>query len=131
MYIKASPEKGLVRLPYPRCRGWQNGRECAGPLRKYLDRGDFRKKRMDKKTVYSKTGKGVLEIKNKAGKLPKDLVRVLTLIDGKSSVADLITKSKLGDPEINKALSDLTIGGCNKENATNHPPGGAARERGT
>jgi hypothetical protein len=70
---------------------------------------------MDNKTIYSKTGKGVLEIKNKAGKLPKDLVRVLTLIDGKSTVADLIAKSKLGDADMNKALGDLTTGGYIKE----------------
>ncbi len=70
---------------------------------------------MDKKTIYSKTGKGVLEIKNKAGKLPKDLVKVLTLIDGKSTVADLIAKANLNDAEINKALSDLTTGGYIKE----------------
>ena len=70
---------------------------------------------MDNKTIYSKTGKGVLEIKNKAGKLPKDLVRVLTLIDGKSTVADLIAKSKLNDAEMNKALGDLTTGGYIKE----------------
>ena len=70
---------------------------------------------MDKKTIYSKTGKGVLEIKNKAGKLSKDLVKVLTLIDGKSSVADLITKAKLSDAETYKALSDLSTGGYIKE----------------
>ena len=70
---------------------------------------------MDNKTIYSKTGKGVLEIKNKAGKLPKDLVKVLTLIDGKSTVADLMSKSKLSDADMNKALGDLTTGGYIKE----------------
>src|SRR5258705_10042124 len=70
---------------------------------------------MDNKTIFSKTGKGVLEIKNKAGKLPKDLVKVLTLIDGKSSVADLIAKVRLNDAEINKALNELTTGGYIKE----------------
>jgi len=70
---------------------------------------------MDNKTIYSKTGKGVLEIKNKAGKLPKDLIRVLTLIDGKSTVADLMAKSKLSDADTSKALGDLTAGGYIKE----------------
>ena len=74
---------------------------------------DFRKHRMDNKTIYSKTGKGVLEIKNKAGKLPKDLVKVLTLIDGKSSVSDLMSKSKLSDPDMNKALADLNTAQMN------------------
>jgi cellobiose-specific phosphotransferase system component IIB len=70
---------------------------------------------MDKNTIYSKTGKGVLEIKNKAGKLPKDLVRLLSLIDGKSTVADLMAKAKLDLGEINKALGELTTGGYIKE----------------
>ena len=75
----------------------------------------LRKNKMDNKTIYSKTGKGVLEIKNKAGKLPRDLVKVLTLIDGKSTVADLMAKSRLSDAETNKALGDLTAGGYIKE----------------
>ena len=55
---------------------------------------------MDNNTIFSKTGKGVLEIKNKAGKLPKDLLKVLTLIDGKSTVADLLVKAKLNDAKL-------------------------------
>ncbi|HZF22614.1 MAG TPA: hypothetical protein VE030_04005 [Burkholderiales bacterium] len=70
---------------------------------------------MDKKTIYSKTGKGVLEIKNKAGKLARDLVKVLTLIDGKSTVAELIAKSKLSDADIDRSLLQLTTGGYIKE----------------
>ncbi len=70
---------------------------------------------MDTKTIYSKTGKGVLEIKNKAGKLARDLVKVLTLIDGKSTVADLITKSRLSDAEMDRSLSQLSTGGYIKE----------------
>src|SRR6266478_4344309 len=70
---------------------------------------------MDHKTIYSKTGKGVLEIKNKAGKLAKDLLKVLTLIDGKSSVADLIAKSGLSDAELDRSLSQLSAGGYIKE----------------
>ena len=60
---------------------------------------------MDKKTIYSKTGKGVLEIKNKAGKLSKDLVKVLTLIDGKSTIADLLAKARFDDAEMDKAMA--------------------------
>src|SRR3954466_8841392 len=70
---------------------------------------------MDNKIIYSKTGKGVLEIKNKAGKLARDLVKVLTLVDGKCTVADLISKSKFSDAEMNKALGDLTTAGYIKE----------------
>ena len=101
--------------------GWS----CGGPLPHYFVPGDFRKYRMDNKTIYSKTGKGVLEIKNKAGKLPRDLVKVLTLIDGKSTVADLMSRSKLSDADMNKALGDLTTGGYIKE-FTNTSTGTAA-----
>jgi len=84
---------------------------------------------MDNKTIFSKTGKGVLEIKNQAGKLPTDLVRVLTLIDGKSTVADLTAKSKLNHDEVNKALNELTTAGYIKEFAYSSAgarPGGEA-----
>ncbi|MGQ0579785.1 MAG: cell envelope integrity protein TolA, partial [Betaproteobacteria bacterium] len=70
---------------------------------------------MDKKTIYSKTGKGVLEIKNKLGKLAKDLVKVLTLIDGKSTVAELMAKSGLSDAEMDRSLIQLSTGGYIKE----------------
>ena len=70
---------------------------------------------MDKKTIYSKTGKGVLEIKNKAGKLARDLLRVLTLIDGKSTVAELIAKSNFSDVEMDRSLLQLSTGGYIKE----------------
>ena len=85
------------------------------PVAEFPQSRGLRKNKMDKKIIYSKTGKGVLEIKNKAGKLPKDLVKVLALIDGKSNVADLIAKAKFSDAEVNKALSDLSTGGYIKE----------------
>ena len=100
---------------FPRVPDGMAGRSCGGSLPHCLVPGDFRKSEMDNKTIYSKTGKGVLEIKNKAGKLPRDLVKVLTLIDGKSTVADLMAKSKLSDSDVNKALGDLTTGGYIKE----------------
>src|SRR3990172_5416979 len=70
---------------------------------------------MDRKTIYSKTGKGVLEIKNKVGKLAKELVKVLTLIDGKSNVAERIAKSGLGDADMDRSLMQLSTGGYIKE----------------
>src|SRR5204863_1195401 len=90
--------------------------------------GSSRRNRMDKKTIYSKTGKGVLEIKNKAGKLAKDLAKILTLIDGKCTVDDLISKSKFSDAEMNKALGDLTTAGYIKEfaNTSTGTKGGGA-----
>ena len=70
---------------------------------------------MDQKTIYSKTGKGVLEIKNKGGKLSRDLVRVLAQIDGKSTVADLTSRSKLSDADIARCIKQLEDGGYIKE----------------
>jgi len=70
---------------------------------------------MDHKIVYSKTGKGVLEIKNKAGKLSRELAKVLGLVDGKSSVADLVAKSKLADADVSRVLKQLEERGYIKE----------------
>jgi hypothetical protein len=45
---------------------------------------------MNRTAVFSKTGKGLLEIKNRANKLTRDQYKVLGLIDGKASLVDLI-----------------------------------------
>ena len=50
---------------------------------------------MDKGTVFSKTGKGLLEIKSKTNRLAKEPFRVLGLVDGKSSLDDLAAKGNL------------------------------------
>lgn len=50
---------------------------------------------MNPKTIYTKTGKGMLEMKNKS--LPKDISRVLTLIDGKSNVGSILGKEDKSD----------------------------------
>jgi hypothetical protein len=73
---------------------------------------------MDQKIVYSKTGKGVLEIKNKAGKLSRELAKVLSQVDGKSAVADLIAKSKLAEANLARCLKQLEDGGYIKEFAS-------------
>ena len=73
---------------------------------------------MNQKIVYSKTGKGVLEIKNKAGKLSRELAKVLSLVDGKSAVADLIAKSKLAEAKLARSLKQLEEGGYIKEFAS-------------
>jgi len=61
---------------------------------------------MNRKTIFSKTGKGMLEMKNKA--LPKDISRILTLIDGKSSVGSLLSKEdKLTEGRLQEMLKKL------------------------
>ena len=47
---------------------------------------------MHPQTVYAKTSKGVLEIKNKAVKLDRDSGNIFLSVDGKSTVAELGSK---------------------------------------
>lgn len=44
---------------------------------------------MDKTIIYSKTAKGMNELKNGAKKMPRDELRILTLINGTASVGEL------------------------------------------
>ena len=61
---------------------------------------------MNLKTIYTKTGKGMLEMKNKS--LPKDISRVLTLIDGKSNVGSILGKEdKSGETKLREMLKKL------------------------
>ncbi len=61
---------------------------------------------MNPKTIYTKTGKGMLEMKNKS--LPKDISRVLTLIDGKSSVSSILGKEdRSGEAKLREMLKKL------------------------
>ena len=65
---------------------------------------------MNLKTIYTKTGKGMLEMKNKD--LPKDISRILTLIDGKSSVGNLLSKDdKLTEVKLREMLKKLETEG--------------------
>ncbi|MGH8743181.1 MAG: AsmA-like C-terminal region-containing protein [Burkholderiales bacterium] len=65
---------------------------------------------MDLKTVYTKTGKGMLEMKNKS--LPKDLGGILAQIDGKSNVKDVVKKEgKLPENKIKELLQKLESDG--------------------
>ena len=70
---------------------------------------------MDRTTVFSKTGKGLLEIKSKSNRLAKDHFRVLNLVDGKATLSDLAEKSRVIETELRKILAQLTDGGFVKE----------------
>jgi hypothetical protein len=70
---------------------------------------------MNKTTVFSKTGKGLLEIKNKSNRLSKDQFRVLNLVDGKATLDDLVDKSRITEVELRKVLAGLSDGGFIKE----------------
>ena len=70
---------------------------------------------MNRTTVFSKTGKGLLEIKNKSNRLSKDQFRVLNLVDGKATLDDLVDKSRITEIELRKVLAALADGGFIKE----------------
>ncbi len=70
---------------------------------------------MNRTTVFSKTGKGLLEIKNKSNRLSKDQFRVLNLVDGKATLDDLVDKGRITEVELRKVLSALSDGGFIKE----------------
>ena len=56
---------------------------------------------MDPQTIFSKTAKGVLEIRNRTVKLSRELNRVFLLVDGKSTVADMLAKARgLEEPQL-------------------------------
>ena len=67
---------------------------------------------MDWTTVYAKTAKGVMELTGKTKRLPRDLARVLQLVDGKVSVAEMLTlSSKLSEMKLNQSLDMLRADG--------------------
>jgi len=70
---------------------------------------------MDKSTIFSKTARGLMEIKNKASRLPKDPLRILSLVDGKAALRELVEKSRIAEVELTKALTLLSSAGFIKE----------------
>ena len=66
---------------------------------------------MNPKTIYTKTSKGVLEVKNKTSKLPRDVGLVFLAVDGKSTFADLLAKSGIGEKKLTEVLDKLTADG--------------------
>ena len=49
---------------------------------------------MDLKTVFTKTAKGVTQVNQKTQSLSRDLMKVLKVIDGKSTVEELADKAR-------------------------------------
>ena len=70
---------------------------------------------MNRTTVFSKTGKGLLEIKNRSNRLSKDQFRVLNFVDGKATLDDLVDKSRVTEVELRKVLTALSDSGFIKE----------------
>ncbi|MGH8641031.1 MAG: winged helix-turn-helix domain-containing protein, partial [Burkholderiales bacterium] len=66
---------------------------------------------MHPKTIFAKTPKGVLEVKNKTTKLARDVGVVFLSVDGKSTVSDLAKKSGMDEKALTAALQKLTNDG--------------------
>src|SRR5262245_51066741 len=66
---------------------------------------------MHPKTIFTKTPKGILEVKNKTIRLPRDLGLVFLAVDGKSAVADLPQKAHMDEASLARALDKLLSDG--------------------
>ncbi len=69
---------------------------------------------MDLKTVFTKTAKGVTQVNQKTQSLSKDLMKVLKVIDGKSTVEELAEKADLASSAVEKLLGQLQKDGFAK-----------------
>src|ERR1700710_714924 len=81
---------------------------------------------MHPQTIFTKTAKGVLEVKNKTIRLPRELGLVFLAVDGKTKVADLSAKSGLDQAQIEPALEKLVTEGYIKVFSDAPAPGSAA-----
>jgi CheY-like chemotaxis protein len=62
---------------------------------------------MDPSTIYSKTAKGMTELKNGCKNLAREPARVLSIINGKSSVADFLANGASQADKLTPALETL------------------------
>ena len=77
-------------------------------------------------TIYSKTAKGLAEIRNKTGKLSRELTAILQAIDGKARFSELQAECGMSRPEMQRALEALALQGLIQEVATGiHQAAGA------
>ena len=70
---------------------------------------------MNRTTVFSKTGKALLEMKANSSKLPKDQLRVLNLVDGKATLRELTDKTRITENELRTLIAQLEQRGYLKE----------------
>src|ERR1700733_7757425 len=71
---------------------------------------------MDPRTIYVKTAKGIGEIKNKTNHLPGKVRRLLILVDGRSSAAEIAGKiSNLSEAKRREAFEKLLEEGFIRE----------------
>ncbi len=68
-------------------------------------------RRMDAQTVFTKTAKGVTQVNQKAQSLSKDMMKVLKLVDGKSTITEMAKKVEVSELALSKALGQLKSDG--------------------
>ena len=71
---------------------------------------------MNRRSILTKTGKGLMEAAGKTSALSRDLRNILKEIDGKVSVSELLrTFSKMTEPELLEALKSMERDGYVRE----------------
>jgi len=66
---------------------------------------------MHPQTILAKTSKGVLDIRNKNVKLPRDQTTIFLAIDGKSTLADLAEKLRVPAKQLEPLFEKLVAEG--------------------
>lgn len=68
---------------------------------------------MEPSAIYSKTSKGLRVIAGKSRALPGNLMRVLALVDGKSTIGQILSHpDNFTEQELHLALAELELEGC-------------------
>lgn len=62
---------------------------------------------MELKTVFTKTAKGVTQVNQKTQSLSRDLMKVLKLVDGKSTLEELAERNDIAAATLDKAMNQL------------------------
>ena len=62
---------------------------------------------MDKTTVFTKTAKGITQVNQRSASLSKDLMKILKLVDGKSTFGQILEKAELDKAVLEKAMNTL------------------------
>jgi hypothetical protein len=62
---------------------------------------------MELHAIFTKTPRGITEVKTRAAKLPRNLLSILALVDGKSTLDRLLRESKLAETKFCQAISRL------------------------
>jgi hypothetical protein len=62
---------------------------------------------MDNSTVFTKTAKGITQVNQRSASLSKDLMKILKLVDGKSTFGQILEKADLDRPVLEKAINTL------------------------